>query len=56
MIFLGKVVLFLVYLGKYEDFKLTRELSEKAQYPYNLAIENELNEAIRLVANAPAII
>ena len=33
---------YLVYLGQGEDFKLTRELSEKAQYPHNQAIENEL--------------
>ena len=42
MIFWGKVVSYLVYLGQGEDFKLTRELSEKAQYPHNQAIENEL--------------
>ena len=49
MIFLGKVVSYLVYLGQGEDFKLTRELSEKAQYPHNQAIENELNETILLI-------
>ena len=49
MIFFGKVVSYMVYLGQGEDFKLTRELSEKAQYPHNQAIENELNEAILLI-------
>ena len=32
MIFLGKIVSYLVYLGQSEDFKLTTELSEKVQY------------------------
>ena len=49
MIFGGKIVSYLVYLGQGEDFKLTREASEKAQYPHNLAIENELNKAILLI-------
>ena len=49
MIFLGKIVSYLVYLGQGEDFKLTRELSEEAQYPHNQAIENELNGAILLI-------
>ena len=49
MIFWGKVVPYLVYLGQSVDFKLTRELSEKVQYPHNQAIENELNEAILLI-------
>ena len=44
MIFLGKIVSYLVYLGQGEDFKLTTELSEKVQYPHNQAIKNELNE------------
>ena len=48
-VFFGKVVSYLVYLGQGEDFKLTRELSEKAQYPHNEAIENELNETILLI-------
>ena len=48
MIFFGKVVSYLVYLGQGEDFKLTTELSEKVQYPHNQAIKNELNEAILL--------
>ena len=39
-----------MYLGQGEDFKLTRELSEEAQYPHNQEIcENELNEAILLI-------
>ena len=49
MIFFGKVVSYLVYLGQGEDFKLTTELSEKVQYPQNQAIKNELNEAILLI-------
>ena len=49
MIFWGKIVSYLVYLGQGEDFKLTTELSEKVQYPHNQAIKNELNEAIVLI-------
>ena len=49
MILLGTVVSYLVYLGQGEDFKLTRELSEKVQYPHNQAIKKELNEAILLI-------
>ena len=49
MIFFGKIVSYLVYLGQGEDFKLTTELSEKVQYPHNQAIESELNEAILLI-------
>ena len=44
--FLGRIVSYLMYLGQGEHFKLTTELSEKVQYPHNLAIKNELNEAI----------
>ena len=49
MIFGGKTVSYLVYLGQGEDFKLTTELSEKVQYPHNQAIKNELNETILLI-------
>ena len=49
MIFWGKVVSYLVYLGQGADLKLTTELSKKVQYPYNQAIKNELNEAILLI-------
>ena len=49
MIFLGKIVSYLVYLGQGEDFKLTTELSKKVQSPRNQAIKNELNEAILLI-------
>ena len=49
MIFLGKIVSYLVYLGQGEDFKLTAELSEKVQYPHNQAIKNELNDVILLI-------
>ena len=46
MIFFGKIVLYLVYFGQSEDYKLNTELSEKVQYPQNQAIKNGLNEAI----------
>ena len=49
MIFWGKIVSYLVYLGQGEDFKLTTELSEKVQYPRNQATKNELNEATLLI-------
>ena len=49
MIFGGKIVSYLVYLGQGEDFKLTTELSEKVQYAHNQVTKNELNEAILLV-------
>ena len=32
----GEIVWYLVYWGQGEDFKLTTELSEKVQYPYNI--------------------
>ena len=35
MIFLGKIVSYLVYLSQGKDLKLTTELSEKVQYPQN---------------------
>ena len=43
MIFWGKIVSYLVYLGQGEDFKLTTELYEEGQYPHNQANKNELN-------------
>ena len=46
MIFFWKIVLYLVYFGQNEDYKLNTELSEKVQYPQNQAIKNGLNEAI----------
>ena len=49
MIFLGKIVSYLVNLGQGEEFKLTTELSEKVQYAHNQAVKNELNKAILLV-------
>ena len=49
MIFWGKIVSYLVYLGQGEDFKLTSELSEKVQYAHNQAIKTELNEARLLI-------
>ena len=44
MIFWGKIVSYLVYLGQGEDFKLTTEQSEKVQYPHNQAIKNDLKK------------
>jgi len=55
MIFLGKIVSYLVFLGQGEDFKLTTELSEKVQYPYNQATKNYLNEAILLMSIKEAL-
>ena len=49
MIFLGKIVSYLVYLSQGKDLKLTTELSEKVQYPHNQAIKNELNKATLLI-------
>ena len=49
MIFLEKIVSYLLYLVQSEDFKLTTELSDKVLYPYNQVIKNELNEAIVLI-------
>ena len=55
MIFLGKIVSYLVYLGQGENFKLTTELSKKVQYPHNQAIKNQLNEAILLISIKEAL-
>ena len=49
MIFLGKIVPYLVYLAQGEDFKLTTELSQKGQHPHNQATKNELNGTILLI-------
>ena len=49
MIFWGRIVSCLVYLGQGEDFKLSTELSEKVQYPHNQAIKSKLNDAILLI-------
>ena len=35
-----------VYFGQGEDFKLTKELSEKVQYSRNQAIKNSLNYTV----------
>ena len=40
MIFFWKIVPYWVYFGQDEDFKLTRELTEKVQYSHNQAIKN----------------
>ena len=46
MIFVGKIVSYLIHLGQGEDLNLTMELSKTVQYPHNQAIKNGLNEAI----------
>ena len=46
MIFVGKIVSYLIHLGQGEDLNLTMELSKKVQYPHNQAIKKELNKAI----------
>ena len=50
MIFFWKMVPNWVYFGQGEDFKLTPDLSKKAQYSRNQAIKNGLNEAILLMS------
>ena len=55
MIFGGKIVSYLVYLGQGKDFKLSMELSEKVQYAHNQAFKNELNEAILLISIKEAL-
>ena len=49
MIFFWKIVPYRVYFGQDEDFKLSKELSEKVQYSLNQAIRNGLNGAILLI-------
>jgi len=49
MIFFWKIVTYWVYFGQAEDFKLTKELSEKVEYSHNQAIKNSLNEAVLLM-------
>ena len=39
MIFGGKIVSYLAYLGQGKDFKLSTELSERVQYPHNQTIK-----------------
>ena len=56
MSFFRKIVPNWVYFGQGEDFKLTTELSEKVQYPYNQAIKNGLNEAILLMSINEALL
>ena len=41
-----------MYFVQGQDFKLTKELSEKVQYARNQAIKNSLNEAILVVSIA----
>ena len=47
--FFWKIVPYWVYFSQDEDFKLTKELTEKVQYSHNQAIKNGLNEAILLM-------
>ena len=39
-----------MYFGQGQDFKLTKELSEKVQYSRDQATKNSLNEAILLMS------
>ena len=48
--FFSKIVPYWMYFGQGQDFKLTKELSEKVQYSHNQAIKNSLNEAILLMS------
>ena len=43
-------------VGQGQDFKLTMELSEKAQYSRNQAIKNSLNETILLMSINEALL
>ena len=54
--FFWKMVPNWVYFGQGEDFKLTTELSKKAQYFRNQAIKNGLNEAILLMSINEALL
>ena len=45
-----------VYFGQGEDFKLTKELSEKVQYSRKQAIKDGLNEAIILMSINEALL
>ena len=45
-----------MYFGKYQDFKLTTELSEKVQYSRNQATKNSLNKAILLMSVNEALL
>ena len=45
-----------MYFGQGQDFKLTMELSEKAQYSRNQAIKNSLNETILLMSINEALL
>ena len=45
-----------VYFGQGQDFKLTRELSEKVQNSRNHAVKNGLNEAILLMSINEALL
>jgi len=47
--FFGEIVPYWVYFGQGEDFKLTREMSEKVQCSHSQAIKNGFNEAILLM-------
>ena len=45
-----------MYFGQGQDFKLTKELSEKVQYSRNQAVKNNLNEAILLMSINEALL
>ena len=56
MNFVWKMVPNSVYFSQGEDFKLTTELSQKAQYSRNQAIKNGLNEVILLMSINEALL
>ena len=55
-IFFSKIVPYWMYFGQGQDFKLTKELSEKVQYSRNQAIKNILNEAVLLMSINEALL
>ena len=55
-IFFWKIVLYRMYFGPGQDFKLTMELSEKVQYCHNQAIKNGIYEAIMIMSINEALL
>ena len=45
-----------MYFAQGQDFKLTKELSEKVQYSHSQAIKNGLNEPILLMSIKEALL
>ena len=52
----GGEVLYWMYFGQGQDFKLATELFEKVQYSRNQAIKNSLNEAMLLMSINEALL